>query len=153
MDATESHSGGTSLPAPTERTAELLRELSACATDSAATRLALQRAAEAVDAELCVFVDGELLASAGSEFTLAIPVHGRLQGHLVLARGGRDFDPAERESIRAIARALSLFEPGAGADLLDRLTLQDELADALGNGQIQAYFLPKAELRTRANQQ
>jgi len=148
MDATESHSGGTSLPAPTERTAELLRELSACATDSAATRLALQRAAEAVDAELCVFVDGELLASAGSEFTLAVPVHGRLGGHLVLARAGRDFDPAERESIRAIARALSLFEPGAGADLLDRLTLQDELADALGNGQIQAYFLPKADLPT-----
>ncbi|HEX3294275.1 MAG TPA: EAL domain-containing protein [Solirubrobacterales bacterium] len=149
MDATEPQSGRAPLPGPTEPTAELLRQLSACATDSAAIQLALQRAAEAVDADLCVYVDGDLLESASSESTLTVPVNGRLRGHLVLARAAHDFDHGERESIHSIARALSLFEPGIGPDeLLDRLATQDELAAALGTDQIQAYFLPKADLAT-----
>ena len=149
MDMTEPQMGWASVAGRTDRTAEVLRELSGFETDSAATHFALQRASEAVDAELCVYVDGDLLESASSEVTLAAPVNGRLRGHLVLARPAREFDPAERETVHSIARALSLFEPGAGADdLLDRLTQQDELAAALGSGQIQAYFLPKAELGT-----
>lgn len=149
MDTTEPQMGLSPGSGPTDRTTDVLRELSGCATDSAATQLALQLAAKAVDAELCVYVDGDLLESGSSEATLAVPVNGRLRGHLVLARAAVEFDPAERESVHSIARALSLFEPGAGPeDLLDRLTRQDELAAALGNGQIQAYFLPKAELAT-----
>jgi EAL domain-containing protein (putative c-di-GMP-specific phosphodiesterase class I) len=66
----------------------------------------------------------------------------------VLARAGREFDASERQAIHAVARALSLFEPGLGAQLLDRLTLQEELATALGANEIQTYFLPKADLRT-----
>ena len=148
MDATEPQSGQIRIAGPTEATADLLREISACETDAAATQIALQRASEAVAAELCVYVDGDLTESTTSRPSLVAPVHGRLRGHLVLARGERGFDAVERERIQAIARALSLFEPGVGPDLLGRLTLQDELARALGNGQIQTYFLPKADLHT-----
>ncbi len=149
MDVTEPQIGWAPVPGSTRRTAELLSELSGCATDSAAIQLALRRAAEAVDAELCVFVDGDQLESASSGATLAVPVTGRLRGHLVLARAGDDFDSTEREAIQSIGRALSLFEPDAGPDeLLERLTLQDELAAALHQDQIQAHFLPKANLRT-----
>jgi EAL domain-containing protein (putative c-di-GMP-specific phosphodiesterase class I) len=148
MDATAPQIGSTPILGPSDLTAEILGELSDCQTDSAATQLALRRAAGVVDAELCVYVDGDLLESASSEATLAVPVHGRLRGHLVLARAGREFDASERQAIHAVARALSLFEPGLGAQLLDRLTLQEELATALGANEIQTYFLPKADLRT-----
>jgi EAL domain-containing protein (putative c-di-GMP-specific phosphodiesterase class I) len=148
MDATEPQMDWAPVPGASERTADLLRELSGSTTDSAATRLALERAAEAVDADLCAYVDGDLLETASSEATLAVPVHGRRRGHLVLARASREFDDTEREAIHSIARALSLFEPGVGPELLDRLTLQDELSAALGTDQIQPYFLPKADLHT-----
>ena len=57
-----------------------------------------------------------------SEAALVAPVHGRLRGHLVLARTDRDFDSVERERVYAIARALSLFDP-TSTDLLERLAL------------------------------
>jgi EAL domain-containing protein (putative c-di-GMP-specific phosphodiesterase class I) len=133
---------------PSEQTAELLRELSNSSTDAAATRLALQRASETVDADLCVYVDGDLTEQASSEAVLAVPVHGRLRGHLVIARSDREFTATERDAIQAIARALNLFDPSDGADLLDRLTLQDELTVALRRDEIQAYFLPKVDLST-----
>jgi diguanylate cyclase len=131
-----------------EQTAELLRELSNCDTDAAATRLALQRSSEAVDTDLCVYLDGDLTERASSEAVLVEPVHGRLRGHLVLARADREFSATEREAIGSIARALSLFDPTEGADLLDRLTLQNELAAALHRDEIQAYFLPKVDMGT-----
>src|SRR5262245_14951284 len=143
MDATDPKILG-----PSGRTAELLRELSDCDDDAAATRLALLRASDAVDAELCVYADGELLEGACSEASLLVPVHGRLRGHLVLARADRQFDDAEREETRAIARALSLFEPGPGAELLERLALQDELPVALRRDEFQVYFLPKVDVST-----
>ncbi|HEY6638594.1 MAG TPA: EAL domain-containing protein [Solirubrobacterales bacterium] len=148
MDATEPKIGETRLTGSSSRTAELLDELSTADTDGAATRLALKRAAEAVNAELCVYVDGDLTESATSEVILVVPVHGRLHGHLVLARASHTFTATEREEIQAIARALSLFEPGLGPKLPDRLTLQDELAAALPRGEIQTYFLPTVDLRT-----
>jgi EAL domain-containing protein (putative c-di-GMP-specific phosphodiesterase class I) len=148
MDATEPKNGGSRISGPTGRAAELLGELSTADTDAAATRLALKRAAEAVDAELCVYVDGDLTESATSEVTIVVPVHGRLRGHLVLARVNRTFTPAEHEEVQAIARALSLFEPGLGPELLERLALQDELAAAFDRGEIQTYFLPAVDLRT-----
>jgi EAL domain-containing protein (putative c-di-GMP-specific phosphodiesterase class I) len=149
MDATEPQIGWAPVPGPSKRTADLLSELSGCATDSAAIQLALRRAGEAVDAELCVFVDGDQLESASSGATLAVPVTGSVRGHLVLARTGGDFASPEREAIHSIGRALSLFEPSVGPDeLLARLTLQDELAAALLGDQIQAHFLPKANLGT-----
>jgi EAL domain-containing protein (putative c-di-GMP-specific phosphodiesterase class I) len=148
MDATEPQSGRTQISGPSEQAAALLAELSNCETDADATRLALQRASEAVDAELCVYLDGDLTVSATSEPALIVPIHGRLRGHLVLARADRGFDAAERDAIQAIARALSLFEPGRGPELLERLTLQDELAAALRRGEIETYFLPKVDLRT-----
>ncbi len=148
MEATEPKNGGTQITGSSARTAELLAELSAADTDGAATRLALKRAAEAADAELCVYVDGELTESAASEVTLVVPVHGRLHGHFVLARADRIFTAAECAEVQAIARALSLFEPGLGPKLLERLALQDELAAGLRRGEIQTYFLPTVDLRT-----
>ena len=148
MDATESQIDWARAPGPTGRTADLLIELSGCSTDSAAIQLVLRRAAEAVDAELCVFVDGDQVESAGSDATLAVPVGGRLRGHLVLARTGHGFDQAERQRIDSIAQALSLFDPTANQGFLERLALRDELAAALRGQQIQAYFLPKVDLRT-----
>jgi EAL domain-containing protein (putative c-di-GMP-specific phosphodiesterase class I) len=148
MDATEPESGRSEISGPSEQAAELLGALSVCETDADATRVALQRASEAVDAALCLYVDGDLLESATSEPALIVAVRGRLRGHLVLARGERVFDASERQAIEAIARALSLFEPGLGPELLDRLTLQDELAAALQGDEIETFFLPKVDLRT-----
>ena len=148
MDATEPKIGQTRIPGSSSRTAEHLGVLTTAETHGAATRLALQRTAQAVDAELCVYVDGELTESAISEVTLVVPVHGSHRGHLVLARAGRPFTAPEREEVQAIARALSLFEPGLGTELLDRLALQDQLAGALHRGEIQTYFLPTVDLRT-----
>jgi EAL domain-containing protein (putative c-di-GMP-specific phosphodiesterase class I) len=143
MGATEPHMGRT-----TSANTELLGELAGCETDAAATRLALHRAAESVDSDLSVYVDGELAESTSSEAALVVPVRGRLRGHLVLARGGRPFDESERREIEAIALALSLFQPGQGSDLLDRMTLLVELSAALQTEEIQPYFLPKADLGT-----
>jgi EAL domain-containing protein (putative c-di-GMP-specific phosphodiesterase class I) len=148
MDATEPQNGRDQTPRSSERTADLLGQLATCESDAEATRLVLQRATEVVDAELCVYADGDLTESAASEATLVVPVHGRLRGNLVLARSGRSFDARERDEIHAIARALSLFEPGLGPGLLERLALQDELAVGLERGEIQTYFLPVADLRT-----
>jgi EAL domain-containing protein (putative c-di-GMP-specific phosphodiesterase class I) len=148
MDVTEPQNGRTGIARPSQRTADFLRELAACETDAAATRLALERAAESVDVELCVYVDGDQTQSATSQPSLVVPVHGRLRGHLVLARTGRAFDETERERITEVAGALSLFEPGLGTELLDRLSLQDQLAAALANDEIQTYFFPKVDLRT-----
>src|SRR5689334_2030519 len=141
MDVTELQILGSS-----GRTAELLRELSDCAIDAEAIRLALARASEAVGAELCVYADGELLEGACSEASLLVPVRGRLRGHLVLARADRQFDDAERAETQAIARALSLFEPAPEKELLERLALQEELLPALRRNEIQVYFLPKIDL-------
>jgi EAL domain-containing protein (putative c-di-GMP-specific phosphodiesterase class I) len=146
MDATEprTHTHG-----PSARTADLLRELAHCDSDADATRLVLNRAAEATGAELSVYADGDLIESTVPEATLVVPVHGRLRGNLVLARAARPFDAEERTEALAIARALSLYEPGLlGPELRERLVLQDELAAGLARGQIQAYFLPVADLRT-----
>jgi EAL domain-containing protein (putative c-di-GMP-specific phosphodiesterase class I) len=148
MDSTKSHMGRDQLGESGKLTADLLGELSDCDTDAAATRIALRRASETVDAELCVYLDGELLESGASEPALVVAVRGRLRGHLVLARGEGEFTTREREAIAAIARALSLFEPGLGSELLDRLTLQDQLVAALRQSEIQTYFLPKVDLRS-----
>ena len=147
MDAIEPQTGRTQITGPSQQATELLNELSTCETDEAATRIALQRASEAVAAEVCVYVDGDLLEGATSEAAVVVPVHGRLRGHFVLARPGREFDAAERARIQSIARALSLFEPGVGEELLDRLALQGELSAALDRGEIETYFLPKVDLR------
>jgi EAL domain-containing protein (putative c-di-GMP-specific phosphodiesterase class I) len=148
MDATEPDIRRPPILGSSERTTELLRELTSTDTDAAAIQLALHRASEAVDAELCVYVEGELLESASSEAALVVPVRGHLPGHLVLARADREFDATERAEIQAIARAVSLFHPGLGPELLERLALQDELAAALQSDEIQTYFLPKVDLRT-----
>jgi EAL domain-containing protein (putative c-di-GMP-specific phosphodiesterase class I) len=147
MDAYEPHVSPAPITGSSQATADLLRELSGLENDGAAIRLALQRASDAAGTELCVYVDGEHLEGASSEAALVAPVHGRLRGHLVLARTDRDFESAERERVYAIARALSLFDPEV-ADLLDRLALQDELASALRGDEIQTYFLPKVDMRT-----
>jgi EAL domain-containing protein (putative c-di-GMP-specific phosphodiesterase class I) len=151
MDSPQSHIGRNPGVAPgtdRTRTAELLSELAGCETDKAAVQLALERASDAVDAELCIYVDGNLTESATSDPALVVHVF-RPRGHLVLTRVGRAFDEEERRRIQPIARALSLFEPGTGPEpLLDRLALQEELAQAIEEGQIQAHYLPKVDLRS-----
>jgi EAL domain-containing protein (putative c-di-GMP-specific phosphodiesterase class I) len=148
MDATEPQIGRDQTLRSSERTADLLLELASCESDPAATRLALKRATEATAAELCVYADGDLTETAASEATLVVPVHGRLRGNLVLARSDRPFDARERDEVRAIARALSLFKPVPAPELLERLNLQDQLAAGLERGEIQTYFLPVADLGT-----
>jgi EAL domain-containing protein (putative c-di-GMP-specific phosphodiesterase class I) len=151
MDWPRSHIGrnpGASLGTDRNQTAELLGELAGCETDKAAVQLALGRASDAVDAELSIYVDGNLTESATSDPALVVPVFGRLRGHLVLTRAGRAFEAGERDRIQTIARALSLFKPGAGPEaLIGRLALQEELAQAVEEGQIQAHYLPKVDLR------
>ena len=151
MDWPQSHidrNPGASLGTERDQTAELLGELAGCETDKAAVQLALGRASDAVDAELCIYVDGNLTESATSDPALVVPVFGRLRGHLVLTRAGRAFEDGERDRIQTIARALSLFKPGAGPEaLIGRLALQEELAQAVEEGQIQAHYLPKVDLR------
>ena len=152
MDWPQPHIGrnpGASLGTERDQTAELLSELAGCETDKAAVQLALGRASDAVDAELCIYADGNLTESATSDPALVVPVFGRLRGHLVLTRAGRAFEDGERDRIQTIARALSLFKPGAGPeDLIGRLALQEELAQAVEEGQIQAHYLPKVDLRS-----
>ena len=148
MNATEPQIGKPPYPGSSERTAGLLRELSDVDTDAAAIQLALKSASETVDAGLCIYVAGEPAVSTSSEVSLVVPVHGRLRGNLVLARTDREFDDIEREQIQSVARALSLFQPGIGPELLDRLALQDELAVALRRNEIHTYFLPKVDLHT-----
>jgi EAL domain-containing protein (putative c-di-GMP-specific phosphodiesterase class I) len=152
MDSTESQIGrstGLARGAESERTAELLSELARCTSDQAAVRLALQRASDAVEADLCLYADGDLTESATSEPAMIVRVFGRLGGHLVLTRRGRAFDVREREAIQPIASALSIFVPGAAAKfLLDRLTLQEDLARALQGDQIRPHFLPKVALQS-----
>jgi EAL domain-containing protein (putative c-di-GMP-specific phosphodiesterase class I) len=151
MDWPQSHidrNPGASLGTERDQTAELLGELAGCETDKAAVQLALGRASDAVDAELSIYVDGNLTESATSDPALVVPVFGRLRGHLVLTRAGRAFEDGERDRIQTIARALSLFKPGAGPEaLIGRLALQEELAQAVEEGQIQAHYLPKVDLR------
>jgi EAL domain-containing protein (putative c-di-GMP-specific phosphodiesterase class I) len=151
MDWPQSHidrNPGASLGTERDQTAELLGELAGCETDKAAVQLALGRASDAVDAELCIYVDGNLTESATSDPALVVPVFGRLRGHLVLTRAGRAFEDGERDRIQTIARALSLFKLGAGTEaLIGRLALQEELAQAVEEGQIQAHYLPKVDLR------
>ncbi len=152
MDWPQPHIGrnpGASLGTERDQTAELLSELAGCETDKAAVQLALGRASDAVDAELCIYADGNLTESATSDPALVVPVFGRLRGHLVLTRAGRAFEDGERDRIQTIARALSLFKPGAGPEaLIGRLALQEELAQAVEEGQIQAHYLPKVDLRS-----
>jgi EAL domain-containing protein (putative c-di-GMP-specific phosphodiesterase class I) len=152
MDWPQPHFGrnpGASLGTERDQTAELLSELAGCETDKAAVQLALGRASDAVDAELCIYADGNLTESATSDPALVVPVFGRLRGHLVLTRAGRAFEDGERDRIQTIARALSLFKPGAGPEnLMGRLALQEELAQAVEKGQIQAHYLPKVDLRS-----
>jgi EAL domain-containing protein (putative c-di-GMP-specific phosphodiesterase class I) len=152
MDSPQSHIGRNPGVAPGDDrklTAELLSELAGCVTDKAAVQLTLERASDAVDTDLCIYVDGNLTESATSDPALVVPVFGRPRGHLILTRAERAFDEEERRRIQPIARALSLFEPCAGPEpLLDRLALQEELVQAIEEEQIQAHYLPKVDLRT-----
>ena len=66
------------------------------------TPAATPSASDAVDAELCIYVDGNLTESATSDPALVVPVFGRLRGHLVLTRAGRAFDDGERDRIELI---------------------------------------------------
>jgi diguanylate cyclase len=148
MDATEPDIGRAQISGTRELTLELLDELSGCADSAEAVHIALQRASDAVDSDLCVYVDGDLTESRASEAAMVVPVHGPLRGHLVLARGGRAFEESERERVEAIAQALSLFDPDADESPLARMAVRDELAAALRGQQIQAYFFPKVDLQT-----
>jgi diguanylate cyclase (GGDEF)-like protein len=121
----------------TQQLAEFLSGISSCETEDEATQHAVERAAEALEAEVCVYIrDGEVIDSVGfppgtvsAEPMLAavegerdtidvpgvgdcpvmvVPVTGRTDGHLLLARVGNNFDAGERSLVRAMARAMSL---------------------------------------------
>jgi diguanylate cyclase (GGDEF)-like protein len=121
----------------TQQLAEFLSGISSCETEHEATQHAVERAGEALEAEVCIYIrDGEVIDSIGfppgavaAEPVIAavegtkdsievpgigdcpvmvVPVTGRIGGHLVLARVGNNFDAAERGLARAMARALNL---------------------------------------------
>ena len=121
----------------TQQLAEFLSVISSCSTEDEATLTAVERAAEALEAEVCIYMrDGAVVDSIGfppgavkAEGVTAavdgtagtidvpgigdcpvmvVPVTGKLGGHLVLARVGDNFDAAERGLVRAMARAMSL---------------------------------------------
>jgi diguanylate cyclase (GGDEF)-like protein len=121
----------------TQQLAEFLAGVARCRTEDDAIRHAVEAAAEALEAEVCVFVlDGEPIMwigfpadSSGPESaiavvtgeagelevpglgecpSMAVPVPGEPGGHLVIARAAEDFDPGERNLVRAMGRALSL---------------------------------------------
>jgi diguanylate cyclase (GGDEF)-like protein len=121
----------------TQQLAEFLAGISNCETEDEATQHAVERAAEALEAEVCIYErDGEVIDAIGfpprtvtaqpvldavegrSDSidvpgigacpVMVVPVTGTIDGHLVLARVGNNFDAAERGLVRAMARAMSL---------------------------------------------
>jgi diguanylate cyclase (GGDEF)-like protein len=121
----------------TQQLAEFLSGIASCEKESDATQYAVERAAEALEAEICIYTrDGAVVDSIGfppgtvttdavtatvdgtSDSidvpglgdcpVMVVPVTGKLGGHLVLARVGNNFDAAERGLVRAMARAMSL---------------------------------------------
>jgi diguanylate cyclase (GGDEF)-like protein len=121
----------------TQQLAEFLSGISNCATEGEATQHTVERAAEALEAEVCIYlrdgmiidsvgfpsgaIDADPIAAAVEGVTdsidvpgigdcpvMVVPVTGQSGGHLILARVGNNFDAAERGLVRAMARAMSL---------------------------------------------
>jgi diguanylate cyclase (GGDEF)-like protein len=121
----------------TQQLAEFLSGISNCETQDEATQYAVERAAEALEAEVCIYMrDGQVIDSIGFPPgavsaepvqaaiegvtdsievpgigdcpVMVVPVTGRIGGHLVIARVGNNFEAAERSLVRAMARAMSL---------------------------------------------
>jgi diguanylate cyclase (GGDEF)-like protein len=122
----------------TEELAEFLGGISVSETEEAAIQSAVERAAEVLKADSCVYVrNGEIAGSIGlpddpasaltilalvdgnltdpaaieaadAGHTLVVPVVGELGSHLVLTRSSTDFKPSERALVRAMGGALSL---------------------------------------------
>ena len=135
----------------TAQLADFLGGMSASDTEESAISSAVERAAEALDADSCVYVrNGEIAGSVGlpddpasavtilalidgnltdpsaleaadAGHTLIVPVIGELGSHLVLTRASRDFEAAERAMVRAMGGALSLTM-GKLQTLHDQLT-------------------------------
>jgi diguanylate cyclase (GGDEF)-like protein len=79
----------------------------------------------------------------------------RTTGSVGVVTSGVDAEQMLRDADLAMYRAKSgggsrvvAFEPGMHAELVKRLELQDDLARALREGEIQAYFQPTVDLRT-----
>jgi diguanylate cyclase (GGDEF)-like protein len=121
----------------TQQLAEFLTGISSCETEEEATQHAVERAAEALEAEVCIYIrDGEVIDSVGfppNSVTpetvsalvagtadsidvpgsgdcpaMVVPVTGRIGGHLVLGRVGDNFNAGEKSLVRAMGRAMSL---------------------------------------------
>jgi diguanylate cyclase (GGDEF)-like protein len=121
----------------TQQLAEFLTGISSCTTEEEATQHAVEHAAEALEAEVCIYTrDGEIVDSVGfppdsvipATVTaivagtadsievpgigtcpaMTVPVTGSIGGHLVLGRVGNNFDAAEKSLVRAMGRAMSL---------------------------------------------
>jgi diguanylate cyclase (GGDEF)-like protein len=121
----------------TQQLAEFLTGISNCETEEEATQHAVERAAEALEAEVCIYIrDGEVVDSVGfppNSVTpetvnalvagtadsidvpgigdcpaMVVPVTGRTGGHLVFGRVGNNFNAGEKSLVRAMGRAMSL---------------------------------------------
>ncbi|HEX8073954.1 MAG TPA: EAL domain-containing protein [Thermoleophilaceae bacterium] len=123
---------------PTQQLAEFLAAVSSCSDEAAASLVAVERAAEALDAELGAIVRGEEVVAAvglldgdgldavlreaagarpsrltlpqlGDCACLAVDVAGEKGARIVLVRvGDEDFPPEEASLLRAMARVLAL---------------------------------------------
>jgi diguanylate cyclase (GGDEF)-like protein len=125
----------------TQQLAEFLTGISTCETEEVATELAIERAAEALEAEVAFYIrNGEIVQSIGFPAgsitddplsalvdgdansidvpgigetpALVVPVVGELGGHIVVARVGNSFEAGEASLVRAMGRALSLTVGG-----------------------------------------
>jgi diguanylate cyclase (GGDEF)-like protein len=121
----------------TQQLAEFLAGISSCTTEKEATQHAVEHAAEALEAEVCIYTrDGEIVDSVGFPPdsvpvatvsaivdgaadsievpgigacpAITVPVTGNIGGHLVLARVGNNFNAAEKSLVRGMGRAMSL---------------------------------------------
>jgi diguanylate cyclase (GGDEF)-like protein len=121
----------------TQQLAEFLTGISSCETEEEATQHAVERAAEALEAEVCIYIrDGEIIDSVGfppNSVTpetvsalvagtadsidvpgigdcpaMVVPVTGRIGGHLAFGRVGNNFNAGEKSLVRAMGRAMSL---------------------------------------------
>jgi len=120
-----------------QQLAEFLAGLSAAESEEEATRRAVERAAEALEAEVGALVHAGRVDAAigfppgrvpsakivaivesgatsidlegiGSCDAIAVPLEGDLEGHFVLARSGREFGAQETNLLRAMGRVLGL---------------------------------------------
>ena len=155
----------------TQQLVEFTAVLPGCAGPTQLFRRAVERAAEAVDADVAALVrDGRVLATVGFRSddgggpqavltalgsgamlvpgvgvcpVLSVPVGGEVAGHLLLARAGGAFTVQETSLVRGMGRVLSLAI--SQLELVGELRSRQQLLEQLGT--VQRALARRAPLR------